>query len=796
MADPSLFDIARNLTLQGTLERIVFHNEENGYTVFRLAEEGKADPTTVVGYINMPQVGIGVSVTGEFVENSRFGRQFKMDTYEAVLPATAEGMRHYLGSGLVKGVGAALAKRIVDMFKEDTFKVIDENPDLLTSVKGISPRIASEIKGAWEEHVGIRDLIMFLQPHGVSTSLAVRIYKAYGSAALPTVKENPYRLAMDIRGIGFATADSIALKIGLEHNSPLRAEAGLLYTLQRLTTDGNVFYPLEELVHITADELQQTVELVREAVQSLEMDGRVVTERLYVTEDASREAMLSSEGASDSETANGEALDGQGNGDALGAVENGRSGQTGRDVRGGSAYELDEDNSFVAVYLSMYHHCECKIAYYLRRIVSSPKSVRFQEPERLLKNVLNMLPIALAEEQVEAARQSLSGKVVVVTGGPGTGKTTVINAIIQLFVKEKGKVLLCAPTGRAAKRMAETSGMESRTIHRLLEYSPAEDGFGRNENNPLACSLLVVDEASMIDTMLLFHLLKAVPLGATLVLVGDINQLPSVGAGSVLKDIMDSGVVDVVELTEVFRQAAESDIIVNAHRINHGEVPPLQRPESGLSDFYFIRQDDPEAAADMVVDLVKNHIPRRFGFDPLDDIQVLTPMHKGAAGVQNLNARLQEALNPQQLSVQRGERQFRLDDKVMQIRNNYEKDVFNGDIGRICLMNKEERELVVRYEERNVLYSFDELDEIYPAYAVSVHKSQGSEYPAVVIPIMMQHYMLLQRNLVYTGVTRGKKLVVLVGSVKALSIAVKNNKTLKRYTWLARRLSEGFTANL
>lgn len=754
MADPSLFDMTQHLTLQGTLERIVFHNEENGYTVFRLVESGKADPTTVVGYMNMPQVGIGVAVSGEFVENSRFGRQFKMDSYEMVLPATAEGMRHYLGSGLVKGVGPALAKRIVDTFKEETFKVIDENPDLLTKVKGISPRIASEIKSAWEDHVGIRDLIMFLQPHGVSTSLAVRIYKAYGSAALPTVKENPYRLAMDIRGIGFATADGIALKIGLEHDSPLRAEAGLLYTLQRLTNDGNVFYPLEELVHITADELALPVELVRSAVESLEMDGRVVTERLYLTEEASRKALLETEGP---------------------------------------AGEEGEEDSFVAVYLSMYYHCECKIAYYLRRIVSSPKSVRFEQPEKLLQNVLNMLPIALAEEQVEAARQSLAGKVLVVTGGPGTGKTTVINAIIQLFLKQKARVLLCAPTGRAAKRMAETSGMESKTIHRLLEYSPAEDGFGRNENNPLACSLLVVDEASMIDTMLLFHLLKAVPLGATLVLVGDINQLPSVGAGSVLKDVMDSGVVDVVELTEVFRQAAESDIIVNAHLINHGEVPPLHRPESGLSDFYFIRQDDPEKAADMVVDLVKNHIPRRFGFDPLDDVQVLTPMHKGAAGVQNLNVRLQEALNPQPLAVQRGERQFRLDDKVMQIRNNYEKDVFNGDIGRICLLNKEDKELVVRYEDKNVLYSFDELDEIYPAYAVSVHKSQGSEYPAVVIPIMMQHYMLLQRNLVYTGVTRGKKLVVLVGSVKALSIAVKNNKTLKRYTWLARRLAEGLT---
>ena len=719
--------------MRGTLERVVFHNEENGYTVLRLKMQGKADPITVVGCMAAPSPGIGLHVTGTWVSDAKFGRQFKMETFETLLPASLEGIRHYLGSGLIKGVRATLAARIVEAFKEDTFRILDEDPDQLTTIKGISPRLVSEIKTAWAEHTGVRDLIMFLQPHGVSTSFAVRIFRHYGGEALEVVRQNPYKLAMDIHGIGFTTADTIAQKLGFAHDSPIRCEAGLLYVLRRITDEGNVFYPLEELVHQTSDELGVTTELVRDAIHSLVLEERVVVDELT----------------------------------------------------------NDDDTTFDAVYLSRYHHCEVGIAYYLRRILHSPKSVSFAEPEKLLSNVLGMLPIELAPEQIEAARASLFGKVLVVTGGPGTGKTTVINAIIKLFQSKKSKVLLAAPTGRAAKRMSETSGMESKTIHRLLEYSPKEDGFARNENNPLACGLLVVDEASMLDTLLMYHLLKSVPLGATLVLVGDVNQLPSVGPGNVLKDVIQSGAVEVVELTEVFRQAAESEIIMNAHRINHGEVPPLMRPSEGLSDFYFIRQEDPEKCADMVIELVRDHIPRRFGLNPIDDIQVLTPMHKGAAGVQALNQRLQAALNKNEEKVQRGERQYRLDDKVMQVRNNYDKDVFNGDIGRVCYLNVEERELTVRFEDKNVIYSFDELDEISPAYAISVHKSQGSEYPAVVFPVLTQHYMLLQRNLVYTGVTRGKKLVVLVGSTKALQIAVKNNKMHKRFTWLAKRLAEG-----
>lgn len=731
MTHPSLLDLAGEQALRGTLERVVFHNADNGYSVLRVKVQGKSDPVTVVGVMVAPQPGIGMQAFGTWINDARFGRQFKMERFETLLPASLEGIRHYLGSGLIKGVGPRLAGRIVESFGTGTFQVLDEDPDQLSAIKGISPRLVSTIKTAWAEHKGIRELIMFLQPHGVSTSYAVRIFRHYGTDALAVVRENPYRLAMDIHGIGFLTADTVAMKLGFTHDSAIRAEAGLLYVLRRVTDEGNVFFPYDKLVHQTADELGVETALLEDALRSLVADERIVIDTLTA----------------------------------------------------------DDGAPFDGVYLSRYHHCESKIAFYLHRILHSPKSVRFTEPETMLEKVLGMLPIALAEEQIEAARSSLGGKIVVITGGPGTGKTTVINAIIKLFQTAKGKVLLAAPTGRAAKRMSETSGLESKTIHRLLEYSPKEDGFARNENNPLACGLLVVDEASMLDTLLMYHLLKAVPLGATLVLVGDVNQLPSVGPGNVLKDIIHSGVVEVVRLTEVFRQAAASEIIMNAHRINQGEVPPLMPPSQGLSDFYFIRQDDPEKCADMIVELVRDHIPRRFKFDPVDDIQVLTPMHKGSAGVAALNNRLQAALNVQTQKVQRGERQYRLDDKVMQLRNNYDKDVFNGDIGRICYVNSDDRELTVRYEDRNVLYSFEELDEISPAYAISVHKSQGSEYPAVVIPILTQHYMLLQRNLVYTAVTRGKRLVVLVGSVRALHMAVSNNKTHKRYTWLNKRLT-------
>ncbi len=715
-------------SLDGTLERIVFYNEENGYSVLRFKTTA-GDNYTVVGNMADPQVGSSLKLTGEWVENAKFGRQFKMLTYETSLPAGVVGIRHYLASGLIKGVGPKTAERIVDAFGEDTFAILDNEPERLSAVKGIGKRTAKGIQEAWSEHRGIRDLIMFLQPHGVSTAYAVRIYKFYGKHALSVVQENPYRLAMDINGIGFVTADTIAQKIGFEVDSPLRAEAGTLYMLTKTSDEGHVYYPLETLVTKTSDTLNIREDLVEDAVDTLEREERVVVEEL--------------------------------------------------------------SNGQVAVYRSRFHAYESGISTYIKKILGSPKTVQIKAPNEVVEEVVESLGISLAEEQLEAVHTAVRTKMMVLTGGPGTGKTTITKAIVQAYKKLKAKILLCAPTGRAAKRMFETIGVEAKTIHRLLEYSPREDGFQRNENNPLACSLIVIDEASMMDTMLMFHLLKAIPLGATVIFVGDVHQLPSVGPGNVLKDVISSGVVDVVELHEVFRQAQESDIITNAHKINAGEVPFLESSKERLSDFYFIRQDDPERCAAMIVDLVKNHIPRRFRFDPIDQIQVLTPMHKGSAGSGNLNHMLQDALNPQPLCLKRGDREFRLDDKVMQIRNNYDKDVFNGDIGRICVVNTEDKKLTVRFDdEKNVIYDFNELDELVSAYAISIHKSQGSEYQAVVIPVLTQHYVLLQRNLIYTGVTRGKKLVILVGASKALTMAIKNNKMQKRFTYLSQRLSE------
>lgn len=720
--------------LEGTLERVVYHNEENGWTVLRLKVSGKPDPITAVGAMANPQPGTGLRMTGRWINNQQYGRQFQIETSECIMPATAQGILHYLGSGLIKGVRLRLASRVVNHFGDQTLDILDNAPERLTEAPGVNAKLAQAMAEGWREHQGVRDLIMFLQPHGVSTSYAVRIFRHYGAGALEVVRENPYRLAMDIHGVGFVTADQIAMKIGFSKDSRLRATAGVLYTLSKLSDDGNVYCPREQLVHLAAKNLDIDPDLADSAIEDLENDELVRIEDLT------------------------------------------------------DVFDEETIPPHQGVYLARYHHYESKIAHFLTRLLNSPKSAGFATPEATFANAIKGLGITLAKEQEEAVKASIKAKVLVITGGPGTGKTTIIKAIIKVFQAAKARILLAAPTGRAAKRMSEATDLESRTIHRLLEYSPKEDGFARNQDNPLACGLLVVDEASMLDTMLMYHLLKAVPLGATVVFVGDVNQLPSVGPGNVLRDVIRSQAVPVAELVEVFRQAAESEIICNAHLINQGKMPHLSYTLRSQSDFYFFKENNPDAVADLVVDLVQKRIPYNFGFHPVEDIQVLTPMNKGVAGAGNLNLRLQAALNPSKFMIKRGEREFRLNDKVMQVRNNYDKDVFNGDIGRICDINAEDRDLVVRFEDRNVLYSFEELDEVVPAYAITVHKSQGSEYPVVVIPILTQHYVLLQRNLIYTGVTRGKQLVVLVGESKAINMAVSNNNTRKRYTWLAQRL--------
>ena len=711
----------------GTLERVVYHNEDNGWTVFRLRMEQREDPVAVVGSMGTPQPGVRLRLTGRWISHPKFGRQIQMHSWVEERPATEEGIRLFLASGCIKGIGPKWADRIVDHFGAQTLDVMDKEPDRMLELPRFGKKRLEAMKASWAEHQGIRELMIFLQPYGVTAGLSVRIFRHYGAQALDVVRENPYRLAMDIHGIGFTTADALARKLGFEDDSPLRAQAGVLYLLMRLTDDGHVYFPRTQLVEEAVDKLGLPADRADEAVSDLELEQRVVIEDL---------------------------------GDHAG------------------------------VYLARHHLYESKIAFYLHRLLRSPKAVHIPDPKGLVKSVLEKMPMQLAEEQKRAVYTAAQSKVMVLTGGPGTGKTTILNAIIKVFQEVRAKILLAAPTGRAAKRMSEASGLEAKTIHRLLEYSPQEDGFNRNENNPLACGLLVVDEASMMDTMLMYHLVKAAPVGATFILVGDVNQLPSVGPGNVLRDVIASGVVPVVELLEVFRQAAESDIICNAHLINKGELPELHQSAGQKTDFYFFRQDDAEAAADLVVDLVRERIPRKFGFSP-DDIQVLSPMLKGGVGVNSLNRRLQDAVNPQpvQNSLVRGERIFRLNDRVMQIRNNYDKDVFNGDTGTIVWLDAEEKEVTVRFDERNVNYLWEEMDELVPAYAISIHKSQGGEYPVVVIPLMMQHFMLLQRNLVYTAVTRGRKMVVLVGEMRALGMAVKNNHIRRRWTWLAHRLA-------
>ncbi len=715
-----------SIEVTASVDRIVFHNAENGYTVLRLSIPKTKDMLTAVGHFSDPQVGVQLKIVGKWVQNARFGRQLHMESYEEVLPASTEGIRLYLASGLLKGVGPHMAGKIVDAFGTETIRILDEDPQKLLKVSGIGKKSYENIVNGWAAHRGVRELMIFLQPYGITANYAIRIYKHYGAEALAIVKENPYRMAMDIRGIGFVSADKAAQKLGFSKDSPLRAEAGLLYTLSKCCDNGHVYMPQEQLVTKTSEELEIPHDMVEGAIVSIQRQERIIVEEM--------------------------------------------EGELG-------------------VFLSRYHHYESKISFYLKRILNSPKSVRIEDASALVQKVLESLTITLAPEQEEAIFTATRSKIMVLTGGPGTGKTTIINAIIKLFQMVNAKILLAAPTGRAAKRMAEATNREAKTIHRLLEYNPGEDGFARNEDNPLACSLLIVDEVSMMDTMLFYHLLKATPLGSTLIFVGDVCQLPSVGSGNVLKDIIASQVLPVAELSEIFRQSAESEIIRNAHFINSGQMPSLEVNKNTLSDFYFIHESDPQIAANMVMELVRNNIPRRFGFDPLEDVQVLTPMHKGSVGSENMNLLLQTALiTDKERKITRGEKVFYLGDKVMQIRNNYDKDVYNGDIGRIVVLDAKERTLTVRFDERNVTYNFDELDEIVLAYAISIHKSQGSEYPAVIIPLMTQHYMLLQRNLVYTGVTRGKKLVVLVGESKALSMAVKNNKTQKRFTRLCQRL--------
>ncbi len=734
---------ASQLEIRAQVERVTYYNEENNYTIAKVKIEGRNSQVTVVGTLYSVVPGEVLRLKGSWEVHRRWGEQFRITSYETLLPATVKGIERYLGSGMIKGIGPVMAKRLVARFRETTLDVIDTDMDRLREVPGIGQKRIDMIRTAWEEQKEVRNVMVFLQGNGVSPAYAARIYRFYGGDAVRMVSENPYRLAVDIFGIGFLTADSIAANLGIGKEAPLRIETGILYVLGQLASEGHLFFPCDLLVERCSEVLEVDRAKIPEALSNLVAQRKVVLEE---------------------------------------------PGQ----LSGGTPKYRDG-----IVYLASLHVSEKGVAELLGRLAAHPRQMRLLNVEEALRWVEGTRGISFSLRQLEAVRASLEQKMLVITGGPGTGKTTIIKGIIAVAGKTGQKVLLAAPTGRAAKRMTEATGAEARTIHRLLEYGPgsssSEGGFKRNESNPLDAGLVIIDEASMVDVPLMYHLLKAVPPQATLVLVGDVDQLPSVGPGSVLKDIISSGCVRTVRLDEIFRQSTKSMIIVNAHRINGGEMPLFERHTGQGQDFFFVDIEDPDEVLRYVVSLCRDGIPSRFGLHPVNDIQVLTPMHRGVVGVSNMNARLQEALNSSTDGISRGGRFFKMGDKVLQTRNNYEKDVYNGDIGTVIAIDREVQDLSVDFEGKVVSYDFKEADELILAYAISVHKSQGSEYPAVVMPVLTQHYLLLQRNLLYTAITRGKKLVYLVGTKKALSIAIRNDKPHKRYTLLAERLREAKT---
>lgn len=719
----------RDKTLEGTLEKLIFFNEENNYTVAKLRLLGGKGTIVITGNLVPYNLGETLRVTGEWVQHKTYGEQFQVDTCLPLIPATIQGIERYLGSGIIKGIGPVMAKRLVEKFGAETLNIIEKDSQKLKDVEGIGEYRMNQIMESWQTKKDVREVMIFLQSYGVSAGYSAKIYKHYGKEAINFLKENPYRLATDIVGIGFKTADKIAQNLGFTQQSHQRLQAGIIYTLKELTEEGHLYYPYHNLIDAGVERLEVDEELVRSVLEGLVQAKRVI-------------------------------------------MEEGISGEGG-----------------TPIYLPENYWAEKMVAKRIKALIESVKPVRNIEPEKTIGLIEERLTIKLADQQKEAIRTALEHKVMVITGGPGTGKTTLIKALIEIYSRLKARNLLAAPTGRAAKRMSEATGHPAMTIHRLLEYSYQKGGFQRHEQNPLETDLLVIDEASMIDIFLMQHLMKAIPPRAILILVGDVNQLPSVGPGNVLKDIIASGKVKTVYLTEIFRQAQESAIVVNAHKINNGILPYLSPIGEGKrKDFHFVHEEDPEKILAKVKWLYTSWIPRYYNFHPLHDIQVLTPMHKGVIGVINLNHELQETLHSHSREYRIGTKNLRVQDKVMQIKNNYDKDVYNGDIGSIIKIQPEDQIITVKYDHSLVNYDYNELDEIELAYAISVHKSQGSEYPAVIVILSTQHYLLLQRNLLYTALTRAKNLAVLVGDKRAVAIAVKNDRVKNRYTALSHYL--------
>ena len=780
-------------TLQGILERIVYENPDTGYTVGRLSARDHSELITVVGNLASINPGESLLLQGEWVDNAKYGRQFQIEKYETILPANIVGLRKYLGSGLIKGIGPKMAALIVRKFGMDTMDVIEQEPDKLARVPGIGRKRVEMIKEAWEAQREIKNVMLFLQSHDVSTAHAAKIYKTYESDAIPIVTENPYRLADDIYGIGFVTADTIAQKLGIDKDAPQRVQAGIKYVLSQKADEGHVFQHRSELIEACQTMLEQEPEAIEQGIAALVEIEEIINPGFTDFSDADEQVSID-ETQGDYE------------------ISNQQSGTSNQEEISDSRQSTAANHS--AIYLAPFYYAELGVAnQFLRLLASQEQNINALPSDNAasLAQLENEMRIRFAPQQREAIHTAVTARALILTGGPGTGKTTTTVGMIRLFEAQGKRITLAAPTGRAAKRLSETTGGEAKTIHRLLEFSPQINAFKRNRQNPLDTDVVIIDETSMVDLVLMNRLMQAIRPGTTVILIGDTDQLPSVGAGNVLKELIDSQKIPVIQLTEIFRQAEESMIVTNAHRINKGDFPEL----TGDADrnFFFMEEDDPEVIVELICSVISDRLPQHYNYHPMDDIQLLCPMRRGVLGTENLNKRLQEVLNPEYTapafhpleksrfgvrsyaqvshakdrSITAGG--FRIGDKVMQIRNNYDYDVFNGDIGRVVAIEHIDKKVYIQFHDKQVAYDTADLGELVLAYATTIHKAQGSEYPAVIIPLHTQHYMMLQRNLLYTGITRAKERVVVVGTKQALGICIRNNQVMQRNSYLAERLN-------
>jgi exodeoxyribonuclease V alpha subunit len=719
-------------TLEGELERITYSNPETHYTIAKLKTSKTHNMVTIVGSMPAVKPGQFLKIEGTWETHPKYGQQFKIASYEETLPATISGIKKYLASGIVKGIGPSTAHRMISCFGAKTFEIIEKNPERLVEVDGVGPAKAALIGDAWKNNHAARGVMQLLQNSGVKTAYCAKILKTYGADAVNIIRNGPYRLATDIPGIGFYFADRIALTLGVSRDDTQRVRACIIHVIQQFINEGHVFIFENQLVVQCANLFSLEADITRYSIEKLSADGELVIE---------------------------------------------------------NAPDTSENR---IVYLKEIHQAETGISNRIKALLSVPVIPPSIDAERISKEVQKKLAIALSQEQIDVLEKILSHRVVIITGGPGTGKTTLIRSVNAIFEALGKRVLLAAPTGRAARRLSEVTRRDAKTIHRLLGVNFKDGLFDKNRDNPLDADAVIIDEASMVDTLLMFHLINAVPMTAALILVGDVFQLPSIGPGNVLSDMIKSARTPIFYLKKIFRQAHKSPIVFNAHRIRQGEFPvfkPLD-PTEGLSEFYFIEQDDPNTVVTTILELCTKTIPERFNFDPVHEVQILTPMHKGVIGTTHLNQVLQEVLNPNPVIIETRGSTFKIGDKVMHLKNNYQKEVFNGDIGTIRTVDVKKNIFSVDFYGRTVSYDFTEMDDISLAYAISVHKSQGSEYPAVILPIMTQHFVLLQRNLLYTAITRGKKLVILIGTKKALAIALKNDTPKKRLSGLAFRLMQ------